>query len=202
MSISMVPPAGTMSISLTTSPWRLRWRAMEKWRLTSVRRRSMFCLKEHYKGVIPQCWIDKLNSNSNLKRERSGSPPDRRRWCREPPAAVCGAGTAAAAARAPVDGLKTVRKGAPLCNHFLNHPSFTAFHVQCPQQHTLILYILLSSNEDLGNTLSYFKGTCPNTFAAYCIYLCVNATFELQVIYKIASSGPKSDRGTPNVNLF
>ena len=48
---------------------------------------------------------------SNLKRERSGSPPDRRRWCREPPAAVCGAGTAAAAARAPVDGLK---RGAPL----------------------------------------------------------------------------------------
>ena len=127
----------------------------------------MFCLKEHYKGVIPQCWIDKLNSNSNLKRERSGSPPDRRRWCREPPAAVCGAGTAAAAARAPVDGLKTVRKGAPLCNHFLNHPSFTSFHVQCPQQHTLILYILYSSDDDIGNTLSYFKGICRDPFAAY-----------------------------------
>ena len=47
-----------------------------------------------------------MNFTTYLKRERSGSPPDRRRWCREPPAAVCGAGTAAAAARAPVDGLK------------------------------------------------------------------------------------------------
>ena len=45
MSISMVPPAGTMSISLTTSLWRLRWRAIEKCRFTSVRRRSRFTLR-------------------------------------------------------------------------------------------------------------------------------------------------------------